>query len=905
MPLPLKHQLESLPLVLVVRGLVCLSLFLAACGLFADNYRAALQLPFVATQAAAKELLGYPQDLDTYGSMFGFLVLHLLLVTAVWFFLRTGLEFFEAKINESGSSPQAGPSGRWAALVFLVAGIVNDLATLGLLTQLERGDWPGWLVWTLRVAAFGKWAALAVNLAAQISLWRKGMDVDPHWLVNSQFREAFRMAFFLRVPLTCTFLLGLTVPIALGPARPFLEATLFFEANGGGLLAFTLTVFTAFLVALAATAQISILLRRGHERFDAEDYSDDARSRLCGLFQESALLAALSLGLSTATYSIANWENSPGWVALVPAAAFVGVAGAFSVVFLGDWIRNYLTSQQQKAAGAARLTSFLVLGDNWLGRLWNRWLQSALDRTAQSYLTDNPLTRILPWFIRRLHPVGFASEKGHGAPYPDIMGAIWILVLFSISFVVTVIWSLNAEKALNTLASLLLLILFLGWLLAGFAFILDRYRFPVLPAALAVRFVLGLVSCDTDHRFLHEGPPATVAMTPRQMLLGHPRPILVAASGGGIQAAAWMTSIMEKLRQDSQLDFKNRVALISAVSGGSVGAYLLGAQWDQPDWTKPRENARQTSLGRAAWALVGLDFFRPLVAWTPYKNWDRGYALEQDLELRVHSPVPDAAPDTLAGWSQRAAEGKLPVFLFNTTVVETGGPVAFATGEFPSTEFENKHPNPLASKHVSLSERRFFAAQCKDLKAGDIHAATAARLSATFPYVSPAARPDGKFSDCNYQFVDGGYYDNYGLVSLLQWLDDALESMTEVERDHVGPITIVVIRGRIDEGQMPAREWTFTDQTTAPISAFLAMRSYGQWAGGSGALRLVKEKWSQRNVAIVESLVDYPTVAKNPDQPLCSQEPLTWKLTPRQQKCIDYQTEHVKITGIADAVAPR
>ena len=37
----------------MVLGLVCLSLFLAACGLFAENYRAALELPFVATKAAA------------------------------------------------------------------------------------------------------------------------------------------------------------------------------------------------------------------------------------------------------------------------------------------------------------------------------------------------------------------------------------------------------------------------------------------------------------------------------------------------------------------------------------------------------------------------------------------------------------------------------------------------------------------------------------------------------------------------------------------------------------------------------------------------------------------------------------------------------------------------------------
>ena len=59
----------------------------------------------------------------------------------------------------------------------------------------------------------------------------------------------------------------------------------------------------------------------------------------------------------------------------------------------------------------------------------------------------------------------------------------------------------------------------------------------------------------------------------------------------------------------------------------------------------------------------------------------------------------------------------------------------------------------------------------------DIALVSAARLSATFPIVSPSARAAGSWPKrYRYHFVDGGYYDNYGMSTLLEWLDDALTS---------------------------------------------------------------------------------------------------------------------------------
>ena len=56
------------------------------------------------------------------------------------------------------------------------------------------------------------------------------------------------------------------------------------------------------------------------------------------------------------------------------------------------------------------------------------------------------------------------------------------------------------------------------------------------------------------------------------------RLIVVAASGGGIQAAAWTAQVLSGLDTENDGNFGPKVRLISAVSGGSVGAmYFVDA----------------------------------------------------------------------------------------------------------------------------------------------------------------------------------------------------------------------------------------------------------------------------------------------------------------------------------------
>ena len=184
--------------------------------------------------------------------------------------------------------------------------------------------------------------------------------------------------------------------------------------------------------------------------------------------------------------------------------------------------------------------------------------------------------------------------------------------------------------------------------------------------------------------------------------------------------------------------------------------------------------------------------------------------------------------------------------------------------------------------------------------------ATAVRLSASFPYVSPSARSNGlppHYPD--WHLVDGGYYDNYGIFTLLDWLDAAL--MDRV----TPPKRIVIVRITSFPDSTPAagsvRGWGF--QAQAPLDAFLHVRTTAQFAESMGQLNLYEENWQTKQVDIVDLAIQYP----NGLGPECADPPLSWKLTGAQQTCIDqaWAAKSVQdaaqevlrlITGGADAI---
>jgi len=341
-----------------------------------------------------------------------------------------------------------------------------------------------------------------------------------------------------------------------------------------------------------------------------------------------------------------------------------------------------------------------------------------------------------------------------------------------------------------------------------------------------------------------------------------------------------------------------------------MGAMFYGAYRDDP--SKATTQSEQPSLDEVASALIGPDLLR---AFGAKLERGRGEALERSWAARLPDPE---HPLTLAAWADRTgrfvhgSEDPFPAFLFDATIVETGQAMAFTTTQFPSPGYRSAFDRRSRQSPIAESANLVFDLSDGDASMGggaDLQVATAARLSAAFPFVSPAATlqtAQGK----RFHVVDGGYYDNYGLVVTSQWLDDALEEISKGGRFDVAmALDLVIARTLVDatqdvvapiDAQKPEGPWRYTAsakshgwawQATAPVLAFVNGRTFGQWTGGNQVLRLLIDKWRWRNATIRVHLFDLP--ARQLRLP-CRVEPLSWKLTEPQRACMSEGWEKVK-----------
>ena len=419
------------------------------------------------------------------------------------------------------------------------------------------------------------------------------------------------------------------------------------------------------------------------------------------------------------------------------------------------------------------------------------------------------------------------------------------------------------------LCYVLLLAALFCWAFTGMAFFLDRYRVPVLaPVVLLLAFTTALPW--SDYRFpvttfqpsSSEEVAQTTGDSTQRNDAAHDGPkdnsiIVVAVNGGGIQAAAWAAQVLAGLEEACREEpcgrqFDGEIRLISSVSGGSVGAMYFVNEYQDGQITEGEDNANMelhhivdrakgSSIDEVAWGVLYPDLVRSIVP-LPLA-WDRGRALEEAwLRHDMLWKSREGIEKGLSAWRADAAKGDRPAVIFNTTVTESGQRLPLATTDLPG------------GTAGRLTYDQFLA----DLEGMDVPVVTATRLSASFPYVSPAARADvaGPAS----HLVDGGYYDNYGISSLVEWLDEELRTNGDINE-----VLIIEIRGSpsppsnayedahgcppkpLTGGQERKSSPSWFYQFTAPLWTVLGVRDTGQRAHNDLELDLLVDKWEEQD----------------------------------------------------------
>jgi hypothetical protein len=151
---------------------------------------------------------------------------------------------------------------------------------------------------------------------------------------------------------------------------------------------------------------------------------------------------------------------------------------------------------------------------------------------------------------------------------------------------------------------------------------------------------------------------------------------------------------------------------------------------------------------------------------------------------------------------------------------------------------------------------------------------TAARLSASFTYVAPAARPESIGN--RFHLVDGGYHDNYGMATLTEWLDEALEGTGGT----YPRVLVIQIRSSPEDALTDADQWHgWFYQAWAPLETILNVRTSGQLTHNDEEFGRLQRLWMEK---------EQPVEIDNAVFRFCGPHPpLSWHMTGREKLAIE------------------
>ena len=482
-----------------------------------------------------------------------------------------------------------------------------------------------------------------------------------------------------------------------------------------------------------------------------------------------------------------------------------------------------------------------------------------------------PGARGMPPGIRRYH---------HGAAWFFLFTAVVYGGFFVVGNPHLYPWTAEHMPALTYVY---LLAMLAGWILSAASFQLDRSRAPLF-SVLVVASVLAQSILPGRHLYKVVEAPEEAAAPGENLALeslerswearnAPSRVCGIACSGGGIVASYWTAFVLEQLEHElasAEGGFGEQVLLMSSVSGGGIGAMLYVDRFrpgrtPREEMSEVRRAAGTTSLAAAVWGLTYPDLMRLAVPFFP--TYDRGWAIERSWGRRMGDPM-----TTLGDWRAGVEAGWRPLLVLNATHQETGERLLLAP----------------ASMGASVERMRTSLAPGRDLLV-----TTAARLSATFPLVLPQARPerDDAVLGQGFHVADGGYYDNSGVVTLLETVQDFVERTRSSPHGSLERVAIIEIRASpayadvLDdagpggpgpfERVTPARGGLF-NHLFGPLATLFNVRTTSQAARNRFESRLFQECADLRPTRLRTFVFQL-----GPDQPL------SWHLTDEERDLIE------------------
>ena len=444
-----------------------------------------------------------------------------------------------------------------------------------------------------------------------------------------------------------------------------------------------------------------------------------------------------------------------------------------------------------------------------------------LSRARMVHRVSRRISSLASWIVNSVPEeigVGYIDYRNRrllpGHPFAAVLAAL-VLAVYVAGF-----FALNPARRIPQLdvppaAYLLFVFIALGWVLSAAAFFLDRYRIPTSLTLLGWLIIVASIA-RTDHVF-EVGGPVEPAATPADIAaaasIRRPGKVIVVASEGyALASAAWTAEVLTRLAaEETGRQFVDAVRLMSASSGATLAAAQFADAYtsegfgarDAQSLEALRSRARAPASADGWWGLVYPDLIRAVAPVLVPAREDRGWALEQAWKRAL----PDKHGATLSAWRRDVANGWRPATAFGVTSVETGEQGLLAT-------YRARTHNATGPDFVTVGR--------------DVQIVTAARLAASFPYITPSARADTGDAPA-YHFTDGGFWDNSGLVAALQWIEDAGPELK--------PVMLIEVRSAPRAVQKQPEKTPWTLEAFGPLRTLVQVRYDGDAVRTDDALR--------------------------------------------------------------------
>jgi hypothetical protein len=284
-----------------------------------------------------------------------------------------------------------------------------------------------------------------------------------------------------------------------------------------------------------------------------------------------------------------------------------------------------------------------------------------------------------------------------------------------------------------------------------------------------------------------------------------PKIVLIATSGGGIRAAVWTGVVLEGLERELGRDFLGQIRLFTGASGGMVGGGFYVASQDEELKTLDPEDARiglgkyssllsKESLRHPVQTMLLRDF--PSIFIPGSVSWDRGREMERIWEWRtqdINGKSPFAK--TFASLRTKEERGEIPSLIYSPMMVEDARRLFVSNLDLRDlTLFDGPilgkpvgHPKVkgLGSDLLSVAGVELF--RLFPGLENEFRIDTAARMSASFPVVSPGVSLP---TNPPRRLVDAGYFDNFGVDVAGLWMLRHEQAI----RDNTSGVVLIEIR---------------------------------------------------------------------------------------------------------------